>query len=257
MYSEKTPVAALALHWVLTTIMVVIPVMTIKSDTKYSAGPAQKFLSGAFAYVIDITFFVLVSFGLLCLRFTPSIRWSQKSELKNPIVSITAALILFTLSMFPFICIWIPDREYPYLIGSSGLVSWYATQTAGLVLFFIAFLYWIIFRAYIKIRSSREGKTLHIKREPKFRPDGHTQLLEIVTLQWKRDVDLRLDEIEQTDDEYPSSTLRSGSQAPDLRLRNFGDRDRRSPLSARSTTPHEIGTQDSIRRKPIMSELLA
>ena len=53
------------------------------------------------------------------------------------------------------------------------------------------------------MRSAREGKPLHVKREPKFTHDadglGLTQILEIFTLQWKRDVGLKLDEIEETD----------------------------------------------------------
>ncbi|KUJ21641.1 uncharacterized protein LY89DRAFT_608035 [Mollisia scopiformis] len=258
MLSEKTPAGALALHWLFTTIMVIVPVMIIKTDKGYSATAAQTFLAGIFAYVIDVCCFVCISFGLLCLRFTPSVRWSEKSELRSSATSITAALILFCCSLFPFICIWIPDPNDRYLARSGKLVSWFASQTAGLALITIAFIYWVIFRIYVKVRSSREGKTLHIRREPKFKQDSHglTQILEIVTIQWKRDVDLRLDEIEETDDGYRSSTLLSGSTARNnRRLQDFGARDRLSPLSG-SSGVHEMAQHNySVRRKPVMSEM--
>ncbi len=258
MYSEKTPAVALAIHWFLTAIMIIVPVLIIKRDTNYSATPAQTFLAGVFAYSMDVCRFVAISFGLLCLRFTPSVRWAEKSELRSPVVSVTAALILLTFSLFPFICIWIPDPADPYLARSSGLVSWFAIQTSCIALVVIALLYWVLFRAYIKIRSEREGKTLHIRREPKFKQesDGLTQILEIITVQWKRDVDLRLGEIEEADDRYPSSNLQSVPPPPnEMRLRQFGERELLSPLSAQNTTD-EIGHPNySVRRKPVSSEL--
>jgi hypothetical protein len=55
--------------------------------------------------------------------------------------------------------------------------------------------------SYISVYSARGGTTLHVKREQKFMHDeagGLTQILEIVTLQWKRDVGMRIDDIQET-----------------------------------------------------------
>lgn len=200
--SEKTPAAALALHWILTNIIVVVVVLAIQPKP-YSSTPAFTFMSIVFAYIIYVTVFVFISFGLLCLRFSKTARWAEKSEFKHPWVSVIAALILFAGSLFPLIFMWVPDRAYPTLPRTSNLVPWYASQTFGLSIVTFAFLYWVGLRCYVSVRSGREGKTLYVKREPKFRvdPGGLTQIAEIVTLQWVREVGMWLGDISETGDQ--------------------------------------------------------
>jgi hypothetical protein len=197
--SEKTPAAALALHWVLTNIIVVGTVLAIQ-PRPYSSTPAFTFMSVVFAYIIYVTVFIFISFGLLCLRFSRKVRWAEKSEFKHPWVSVTAAIILFAGSFFLLILMWVPDPAYPTLPRTSNLVPWYVTQTFGLSIVAFAFLYWVGLRCYVLVRSAREGKTLYVKREPKFRvdPGGLTQIAEIVTLQWVREIGMWLGDIGET-----------------------------------------------------------
>ena len=180
--------------------MVVGPVLALR-PTPYTSGPAFTFLSGSYAYLINIVTFTTVSFGLLFFRLSPKQRWSQKSAFKYPIISTAAALVVFLTCVFPLVAIWIPDPAMPNLARTAGLVPWWGATTMAVCLLSLAVLYWAVFRCHIWVRSAREGKTLHVLREPKFKidetGDGHalTQTFEIVTLQWVRNVGVTLDEL--------------------------------------------------------------
>jgi hypothetical protein len=124
-------------------------------------------------------------------------------------------------------------------------------------------LYWVMFRLYIHIRSARGGMTLHVKREPIFKHDrsGLTQVLEIITLQWTRDVGMRIDQIEETDNKYEDSTRGSASPPPqdDMsgcgRISPYDGWESRTSSGLGRSSPHEIGAQQprhTVRRKPVM-----
>ena len=204
LYTENTPAATLALHWTFTNLMAIVPALTIRPQP-YLPTPAYTFVVGVVVYVTNLIKFTLIAVGLLCLRFSPKVRWAEKSQFNHPAVSVTAATLLLMICVFPLICIWIPDSAYTTLTNTSHLVSWFVIQTFGLGIICFAFLYWVLFRCYISVRSAREGKTLHVKREPKFKVDsgGLTQIVEIVTLQWVREVGMRIDEIEETNYSRP------------------------------------------------------
>lgn len=220
--SEKTPAATLLLHWMITNLMVVGPVLALR-PTPYTSTPAFTFLSGAYAYLINIVTFTAVSFGLLFFRLSPQQRWSHKSAFKYPIISTAAALVVFLTCVFPLIAIWIPDPALPYLARTSGLVPWWGSTTMAVCLLALAVLYWAVFGGYIWLRSAREGKTLHVLREPKFKidetGDGHalTQTFEIVTLQWVRKVGVTLDELRSVSRVDDIGWSLRGTQQPPVR----------------------------------------
>lgn len=260
---EKTPAATLALHWVLTNIFVIAPVLAIQ-PVPYSTTAAYAYIQTAFVYNTDVVYFTAIAGGLLYLRFTPSVHWAAKSQLKRPWVSIGAASIFFAAALFPVICIWIPDPANKKASRTSNIVPWWAGQTLAVSLLAFSFLYWVVFRLYIHIQSVRDGKTLHIKREPIFKHEatGLIQIYEIVTLQWKRDIGMRLDEIDETDDGYRSSTLKPGSSPPSGsgRLTQYDPWESRTGSALGPNSAHEIGTEPqriTVRRKPVMSELVA
>jgi hypothetical protein len=256
MYSEKTPATALLLHWVLTTILVIIPILTIK-PSPYSATPAQSFLAAVFAYDIDIVCFVALSFGLLFLRFTPRFRWAEKSQLKYPLLSVTAALIVFVGCLFPLILIWVPDPAFKKQSRTANLLPWFTSGTAAICLVAFSFLYWVVFRVYVKVRSAREGKTLQVRREPKFKHDSHglTQVLEIVSLEWKREVGLRLGEMAETDDGFRSGTMSPLTESVSG-VQSYGRSSYRTDTGISRASAHEEAMdQPPVRRKPVRYEL--
>ncbi len=211
---EKTPVATIALHWFFTNLMVVIPVLALQ-PTPYSTSPAFTFLAGSYAYLINIVTFTFISLGLMFLRFSPSTRWAQKSAFGASVISPLAAGIVFVACLFPMICIWVPDPAVRSLARTAGLVPWYGATGLGLGLLGFAFLYWVVFRLYVKIRSAREGTTLRVMREPKFKVEANgdlTQVLEIVTLQWVREVgELRIEDLDgRGDGTCTTSSMQGG-----------------------------------------------
>lgn len=255
-YSEKTPVATLALHWTLTTIMVLAGVLAIR-PIPYSPTAAFSLLTSVFVYDIDVICFTTLSFGILYLRFSPSARWAEKTQFKHPVISVIAASILFIGCLFPLIFIWFPDPAFKSLTRTANLVPWYAGQTAGLCVIAFAFLYWLCFRAYISVRSARQGETLHVMREPKFKQDsgGLTQILEIVTLQWKREIGIHIEEIEESDKAFMSSTA-VPAPGSTTRLRDYArGRDRSSTGHEQAPINENEQNQYSIRRKPVVHEL--
>jgi hypothetical protein len=256
MYSEKTPATALLLHWILTTILVIVPVLAIK-PSPYSATPAQSFLAAVFAYDIDIVCFTALSFGLLYLRLSPRLHWAEKSQLKYPALSITAALIVLTGCLFPLILIWVPDPAFKKQSRTANLLPWFTSGTAAVCLVLFSFLYWVVFRVYVKVRSAREGKTLHVRREPKFKHDTHglTQVLEIVSLEWKREVGLRLDEIAETDDGFRSGTMSPVTESVSGAQSRGRASYRTDTGISRASAHEEVMSQPAVRRKPVRYEL--
>ncbi len=178
--------------------MVIIPVLALQ-PVPYSTAPAFTFLAGSYAYLINIVTFTAISLGLLCLRFSTKTRWAEKSAFGASWISPIAAAIVFIACLFPLICIWVPDPAVRSLARTAGLVPWYGATGLGLGLLGFALLYWVVFRLYVFMRSAREGTTLHVMREPKFKTEANgdlTQVLEIVTLQWVREVGIRIEDMD-------------------------------------------------------------
>jgi hypothetical protein len=251
LYSENTPAATLALHWIFANIMVLVSVLAIQPQP-YSSTPAYTFLVCIVVYVTNLIKFSFIAIGLLCLRLSPKVRWAEKSQFNHPVVSIIAALILLAICVFPLICIWVPDPTFTTLSRTSGLVSWFVIQTVGLGLVSVAFLYWVLFRSYLSVQSAREGKTLHVKREPKFKADsgGLTQIVEIVTLQWVREVGIRLDEIEETNHAQqglsPEHSRQLRTPGYSINQRPVDEAETRHNSHYYAKVPHELAGQVNV-----------
>jgi hypothetical protein len=199
----------------MTSIFVIVPVLAIQ-PVPYSTTAAYSYITIAWTYNIDVAYFVFIAFGLLCLRFTPSVRWAEKSQLNRPWVSTISALVFFIGALFPFIFIWVPDPKFPFATRTNNKVQWWAGQLCAACLLAFSFLYWVVFRLYLHVQSARGGMTLHVKREPIFKHDrsGLTQVFEIVSLKWKRDVGMTIDQIEETDNKYEDSIRGSTWPSP-------------------------------------------
>ncbi len=109
--------------------------------------------------------------------------------------------------------------------------------------------------------------TLHVKRDPIFKHDrsGLIQGFEIVTVQWKRDVGMRIDQIEETDNKYEDSLRGSASPPPpdntsgSGRISPYDGWESRTSSGLGRSLPHEIRAQQprhTVGRKPVMSEIV-
>ena len=158
-------------------------------------------------------------------------------------LSTAAALVVFLACLFPLVCIWVPDPAVPTLARTAGLVPWYGATALALALLAFAAAYWVLFRVYIAVRAARGGQTLRVTRRPKFKAEvgggGLTQILEIVTVEWVREMgELTLDEIDEGDGRVGASVVSSVEPRPMTEV----ERSRRqsSPLSELPVTVSSV-----------------
>lgn len=185
LHSEKTPVATLALHWILTNILVFAAVFSIK-PYPFDPTPAYTFLVSSYAYIVDIACFAAVGFGLLYLRLFPSLKWAGKSQFQHRWISTGCAAVFLLLNLYPLVFMWVPDPAAPFLSRTDSIVPWYASQTLGVCAVASALVYWLGFYLYLHVYSRAEGKEMRVERRPIFRDegDGLTPIYEIVTQKW-------------------------------------------------------------------------
>ncbi|KAK5654594.1 hypothetical protein OQA88_7224 [Cercophora sp. LCS_1] len=188
-YHERAPAAALALHWVVTSIVILATVLgTVQlSSTRFHL-PAYYLGISAFAYGLDIIWFSVMGIGVLLLRLWPGSKWRQKSPVPH-VVGIVAAATFGGTTAFPLIAIWIRDPGAKFMSNTSDSVTWYAPQTYGIAVLVFGFMYWLCFRFYIYQRRMKGGESLEIIRIPIFwrNPAGELlQLYEIVKVRWTR-----------------------------------------------------------------------
>lgn len=187
--SESTPVPALFLHWFFTSVLVIAALTSVRS-TKHSARDAYFFVVSVYAYSIDVIIFAWVSLGMLYLRIAPGSQWYLKSP-ANHWASITASLLLLAGTVFPLICMWIPDPEKSTL-GQSDSIPWYVSQTVGAGIFLFSFLYWLGFKYIAPYIGGKGGKIFTVDRKPYFRQEHEfdtgrdylIQVFEIVKTDW-------------------------------------------------------------------------
>jgi hypothetical protein len=181
-HHEKTPVAALLMHLFTTTIFVLVPTIVLRSS---NPGTQSYYVIVAiYGFVINITFFGLVALGMLYLRLAPGSGFRRKSQ-ANHWISIAASLILLAASLFPFICLWIPDPDHKYIANT--VVSWFVPQTVCATVLAISLIYWFAFRYIVPHVGSNRGRTFVIERIPRFHEEhGYpVQTFEEIVTEWK------------------------------------------------------------------------
>ncbi|KAK0705467.1 amino acid permease-domain-containing protein [Lasiosphaeris hirsuta] len=191
LYSSRAPAAALALHWVVTSIAILATVFgTMELSSPESRFHLSAYYLGiaAFAYGLDLIWFSVMGIGVLCLRLWPGSKWRQKSPIPHTL-GVAAAATFGATNAFPLVAIWIPDPAAKFLSNTSDSVIWYAPQTYGIAVLVFGVVYWLCFRFYIYHRKMKAGESLEIVRIPIFwrSPIGELlQLYEIVKVRWTR-----------------------------------------------------------------------
>lgn len=190
LYSSRAPAAALALHWVVTSIVILATVFgTDNTSSSRFQLPAYYLGSAAFAYGLDLIWFSVMGIGVLCFRLWPGSNWRRKSPLPH-YVGVAAAAIFGATNAFPLIAIWIPDPAAKFLANTNDSVNWYAPQTYGIAVLVFGLVYWLCFRFYVYQRKMKGGELLEIIRIPIFLDRGPAnelvQLYEIVKVKWTR-----------------------------------------------------------------------
>lgn len=92
LYSSRAPAAALGLHWVVTSIVILATVFgTVQLSSSRFNLPAYYLGIAAFAYGLDIIWFSVMGIGVLCLRLWPGSKWRYKSPVPHALGVVAAA----------------------------------------------------------------------------------------------------------------------------------------------------------------------
>lgn len=197
LHTQKAPAAALALHWVVTSILILAAVLGTAAETAsedtFSHLPGYSLLLTAFAYGLDIMWFSVIGIAMLRLRLWPGSTWRKKSPVPHAL-GVVAAVVFTVTNVVPLVLIWVPDPREKFMSRSDGKVPWFASQTMAVTIMVAGVLYWAGFKFYLWQRRSAKGEVLTVTRSPVFWSpnDGQRRggqrplvlLFEIIRLQW-------------------------------------------------------------------------
>ncbi|KAK4185802.1 putative high-affinity methionine permease [Podospora australis] len=194
LYTEKSPAAALALHWTVTSVLILAAILgtgyNVPNGEKFSHLPGYSLLVTTYAYGLDVIWFSCIGIGMLYLRLWPGSRWRFKSPIPH-MVGIIAAVVFTATNVVPLITIWIHDPAQKYITHSDNKVDWFAGQTTAIAVVGAAFLYWVGFRFYLNQKRTRGGLVWEVVRTPIFwagsgqGSQGLVQIYEIIRFKWR------------------------------------------------------------------------
>jgi amino acid transporter len=177
-HSQETPFGALSLHWLFTIVMIVATIR-LKPQSAYVL------LVNLYSYTVVCVFGVLISLGLLKLRFSRKEGWRKKSPM-NPFLSIFAAVLFFVGSAYPVIAACVPPTDGK---GSIAGVAWYTTPVVAACILAFGLAWYLGFNAYASWREKKEGLEFRVQKVPEFDKDGGAdgmpvQVHETVYIAW-------------------------------------------------------------------------
>ncbi|KAK4175297.1 putative high-affinity methionine permease [Triangularia setosa] len=166
LHTEKSPAAALGLHWTVTSILILAAMLSTDSVI-FSHLPGYSLLLMAYAYGLDVIWFSCIGVGMLYLRLWPGSKWRYKSPIPH-VVGVIAAVIFTATNIVPLVTIWVYDPAQRYIAHSSDRVGWFAPQMTAMVVLVAAGLYWVGFRIWLWQKRVREGVVWEVVRTPIF-----------------------------------------------------------------------------------------
>lgn len=184
-HSEETPIGALVLH-------LVSCIVAIFATVQMPIVDAYNVLTTLLAYLITAWFGVVLSLGILILRFygppatepvvtsdrvdkAPQVvnnepvqkTWAQMTgKAFKPWLSITCAIIYLIGNLYPVVTDWIPQPTGSKFANPN--VEWYVVPTLGWALLGLSTLWFLAFLAIAKRREHRQKETFVLVRIPEF-----------------------------------------------------------------------------------------
>ncbi|KAM4066360.1 amino acid permease [Hirsutella rhossiliensis] len=125
----NSPAASLFLHWIVTTIVLFAP----------PGGPAYTLLVNVSAYA-NAWVNASVAAGLLWLQHKKSEQWSSPWHTYLPV-----SLAFLSVNLFLIVAPFIPPRE----VRKPGEYPYYVFPIVGIATFFLAIIYWVLWRKLI------------------------------------------------------------------------------------------------------------
>ena len=147
---ERSPAAALFLHWIFAMILISATSSTIPNIS-------YTILVSLYSYTIVVVIGFFVASGLLYLHFVSDERKTWKANAGfRPWGGPTAAIIYSLVCAFLMIAAFLPPSAGSPLHKSSTQVEWWIVPTVGLGSFALAYVYYLVF-AYVVPRVKREN----------------------------------------------------------------------------------------------------
>ncbi|KAJ4387446.1 hypothetical protein N0V93_008038 [Gnomoniopsis smithogilvyi] len=200
-HSEETPIGAFLLH-IGSCIILLLATAGMSGDNAYSL------LTRLYAYVINAFNGVLLSSGILILRFFgPAattdgaiVKWSDMTGTTfRPLLSVTCAVIYLLGNLWPIFASWVPQSSNPSSVGQNTAynAAWWLMPTISLIVLAVSLLWFVGFLAYAKRREKTKNEVFTIDRVPEFESsdtpghepgadeDGLVLVHETVYLDWR------------------------------------------------------------------------
>ena len=190
--SQPTPAAALAVHWTVTTALILATVLGGTAETAPDGTfylPGVSLLGRACSYGLDMAWFTVVGAAMLCLRLWPGSEWRHKSPIPH-VLGVLSAAVFTATAAFPLAAIWVPNPAQPFLARTNGKIPWFASQTMTMAILGAAGAYWVGFKLFLWRRGTRHDLELHTSTCAVFArderaPSGLVFLYEEKQLEWK------------------------------------------------------------------------
>ncbi len=195
LHTKKAPAAALALHWTVTTVLILAAVLgtaaangATTEEGTFSHLPGYSLLVTASTYGLDMIWFCVIGFAMLWLRLWPGREWREISVVPHWL-GVVAAVVFTATNVVPLVTIWVPDAAQPFMARTDSKVPWYASQTMAVSIVAAAGLYWLVFKGYLWQRRQRYGQVRTVTRHPVFLAAeagqrGLVLLYEIISVRW-------------------------------------------------------------------------
>lgn len=179
-HSQETPVGALFLHWVFCIVLIIATWGQYPND-------AYGVLISMFTYVHTV-FGLMLSVGMLYLRFASSCDWRNKASGFVPFFSILAAFLFGLGNLFPIVALWVPPFG-EFARTTIKPISWFITPIMSWCVLAVGALWWLGFLAVAKRIESKKGNIFTVEKRPEFDRDppdsgDFVQVHETVYLAW-------------------------------------------------------------------------
>ncbi|KAH8880530.1 hypothetical protein GQ53DRAFT_891149 [Thozetella sp. PMI_491] len=234
-HSEKTPVAAISLHF---TACVILVLATWGMDPMV----AYELLTGIDAWLFNGLFGILLALGILILHVRPppcppgaeGSRTRTWAEMTGPgfkkSISIMAATIYLVFNAFPIVVMWIPPTA-----AFVSALAWYLVPLVSSLTLGIGAAWFLGFLVISKWREWRHCQVYYVTKKPEFETadgvevdpnsiDDSTDVIlshETVYLAWRaREATEKSEPVKR----YMDRNIASYSPPPDTWTSSFGDR---------------------------------
>lgn len=168
------------MHWLFTIVLLVVTIGQRTTD-------AYSVLVSLYSYCIQAFFSLLLSIGILYLRFSSRSNWKAKAKGFLPFFSVLAATVYAIGNLFPLVALWVPPNG-EYARTTIAKLDWFITPSTCISILGFGLLWWVSFVFIARVMEKRNGTVFTVEKVPDLRRDPPggpvVQIHESVFLSW-------------------------------------------------------------------------